>query len=263
MLENEDSILLEKTGEKERIALITLNRQKALNSLNEEMLDSLEEIFTNLREDSDVRVVVISAEGKGWCTGADLKWMQSLGTEADLLIKKGQRVIEIIENHPFPVIAAITGYTLGGGLELALVCDIRLASENAVFGLPETTIGLLPGWGANYRLPKVVGLGKAKELILTGRRFAADEALQMNLIDRIYPPEQLKDEAIKIAETIADNAPIAIKKAKEALNKSVYASLEEGYETELQGTKDCFNSEDIKEGISAIFEKRKPNFKGE
>ncbi len=260
MSESESLILLEKVGEKNNIALITLNRQKALNAFNIDMLNLLEDTFNSLR-DEDIRAIIIYAEGKSWSAGADLKGMQ-LSESGKKLILRGQEVFATIEEYPYPVIAAINGYALGGGTELALACDIRIASESALFGQPETTLGLPPGWGATYRLPKVVGMGTAKELIFTGRKFPAEEALKMNLISKVCKAEELKDVAIELAEKIAMNAPVAIKEAKKAINKSVTASLEEGYKAELQGAKTCFETEDILEGIQAIFEKRKPEFKG-
>ncbi len=262
-MENIDSlILVEKIGSNNNIALITLNRQKTLNTLNEEMLCQLKEALLSLMNDKSIRVAVIYAEGRSWCAGADLKWMKSLGEGADKLIEYGQETFALLDAAHFPIVAAINGYALGGGMELALACDMRIASEKALFGQPETTIGLLPGWGATYRLPKIVGLGIAKELILTGRKFPADEALKIGLVSAIYPPEQLRDKAIELAEQIASNAPIAVQEAKRAINKGLNASLEEGYKAEVEGSKTCFKTEDIKEGIAAIFEKRKPEFKG-
>ena len=255
-------ILVEKIGSNNNIALITLNRQKTLNTLNEEMLNQLKDALISLINDKSVRVAVIIAEGKSWCAGADLKWMGAFGEEANKLIKFGQEVFSLLDAAHFPVIAAINGYALGGGMELALACDIRVASEKALFGQPETTVGLAPGWGATYRLPKTVGLGIAKELILTGRKFPADEALKIGLVSAIYPHEQLRDKAIELAEQIATNAPIAVQEAKRVINKGLNASAEEGHKAEVEGSKICFETEDIREGITAIFEKRKPEFKG-
>ena len=262
-MENIDSlILIEKIGNNNNIALITLNRQKTLNTLNEEMLRQLKDALISLMNDKSVRVAIIYAEGKSWCAGADLKWMGSLSEGANKLVKFGQETFALLDAAHFPVIAAINGYVLGGGMELASACDIRIASEKALFGQPETTIGLAPGWGATYRLPKIVGLGIAKELILTGRKFPADEALKIGLVNAIYSHEQLRDKAIELAEQIAVNAPIAVQEAKRAINKGLNASLEEGHKAEVEGSKICFETEDIREGIAALFEKRKPEFKG-
>ncbi len=262
-MENIDSlVLVEKIGSNNNIALITLNRQKTLNTLNEEMLRQLKEVFISLMNDKSVKVAIVYAEGRSWCAGADLKWMGSFGEETNKLIKFGQATFALLDATHFPVIAAINGYALGGGMEFALACDIRIASEKALFGQPETTVGLAPGWGATYRLPKIVGLGIAKELILIGRKFPADEALKIGLVSAIYPHEQLRDKAIELAEQIATNAPIAVREAKRAINKGLGASLEEGHKAEVEGSKICFETEDIREGIAAIFEKRKPEFKG-
>jgi enoyl-CoA hydratase len=262
MSENESLILVEKVGVNKNIAVVTLNRQNALNSFNEEMLCLLEENFNALKEDEDIRVIIIYAEGKSWCAGADLKWMQSLGDKAEELIKRGQEVFAKIETHPCPTIAAINGFALGGGMELALACDIRIASESALFGQPETTIGLPPGWGATYRLPILVGLGVAKDIILTGRKFSAEEALKINLINKVCKGEELKEIALELAEKIAKNAPVAVREAKNAINKGLHSSIEEGYKAEIKGANICFETADIQEGIQAIFEKRKPEFKG-
>jgi enoyl-CoA hydratase len=188
--------------------------------------------------------------------------MQSLGDKAEELIKRGQEVFAKIETHPCPTIAAINGFALGGGMELALACDIRIASESALFGQPETTIGLPPGWGATYRLPILVGLGVAKDIILTGRKFSAEEALKINLINKVCKGEELKEIALELAEKIAKNAPVAVREAKNAINKGLHSSIEEGYKAEIKGANICFETADIQEGIQAIFEKRKPEFKG-
>ncbi|MHA1687628.1 MAG: enoyl-CoA hydratase/isomerase family protein, partial [Candidatus Heimdallarchaeaceae archaeon] len=249
-------------GANNNIALVTLNRQNALNSLNSEMLDQLENTFLSLQQDNNIRVVIIYAEGKSWCAGADLKWMYSLGMEAKDLIAKGQKVFELVENHPCPVIAAINGFALGGGMELALSCDIRIASKNAIFGQPEVTIGLPPGWGGTYRLQKLLGVSIAKDLILTGRKITAEEAYRLNFVSEVCNPEELKEKAIKWAEIIASNAPIAVREAKRAIHRNYGLSLSEAYSNEIESADICFHTEDIKEGIKALFEKRKPNFKG-
>jgi len=255
-------VLVEKIGKNNTVALITLNRQKKLNALNNEMLDQLQKNFNILKNDSSVRAIIIYAEGKSWCAGVDLKWAANLGWKFIIAIRKGQKIFARIENHPTPVIAAINGYAMGGGMELALSCDIRIAADTAVFSQSETTIGLLPGWGGTYRLPKVVGLSTAKDLIYTGRRFSAEEALEMNFVSKVVPLGELKNQAIEIAESIANNAPIAVKKAKKSINKGVSTSVKHGYRAEKKGVWRCFRTKDIREGITAVFEKRKPEFKG-
>ena len=263
MTKNNSIILLDFVGENNNIALITLNRQKSLNAFNDKMLDELSNILSTLKEKQDMRVIIIYAEGKSWSAGVDLKWTASLGWRVMKAIKKGQRVFSQIENHPKPVIAAINGYALGGGMELAISCDIRIASESALFGLTETTIGLFPGWGGTYRLPQIVGLNVAKELILTGKKISADEALRIGLISEKVPLEELKTKAIEKAEMIANNAPIGLREAKKAIKKGLGASVKGGYRAERKGIWTCFRTKDIREGIRALFEKRKPEFKGE
>ncbi len=262
MVENDPLILIEKVGENNNIALITLNRQSKLNAFNDDMLNQLQKNFKSLKKDSTVRAIIIFAEGKSWCAGVDLKWTANLGWRFIKAIKKGQKTFAIIENQPVPVIAAINGYAIGGGMELALSCDIRIAADTAVFSQSETTIGLIPGWGGTYRLPKAVGLSTAKDLIYTSRRFSAEEALEINFLSKVVPLEELKSQAIEIAESISRNAPIAVKKAKKAINKGVSASLKRGYRAEKKGIWRCFRTKDIREGITAVFEKRKPEFKG-
>ncbi|MCK5409941.1 MAG: enoyl-CoA hydratase/isomerase family protein, partial [Candidatus Heimdallarchaeota archaeon] len=247
---------------KNNIALITLNRQKALNAFNGKMLDGLSSILKSLSGNKKIRAVIIYAEGKSWSAGVDLKWSESLGWRVMKAIRKGQKVFSQIENHPQPVIAAINGYALGGGMELALSCDLRIAADNALFGLTETTIGLLPGWGGTYRLPNIVGMGVAKDLIFTGKKFPADEALKIGLINEKVPLEELKAKAIEKAEVIAQNAPLGIKGSKKAIMKGVGSPLYYGYRFERKGIWTCFRSKDIREGIKAVFEKRKPEFKG-
>lgn len=259
---DEPLILLEKVGKNNNIALITLNRQTKLNALNDEMLNQLQKNFNILKNESSVRAIIIYAEGKSWCVGVDLKWTANLGWKFITAIRKGQKIFARIENHPTPVIAAINGYAIGGGMELALSCDIRIAADTAVFSQSETTIGLIPGWGGTYRLPKVVGSSTAKDLIYTGRRFSAEEALEMNFVSKIVPLNELKNQAIEIAESIANNAPIAVKKAKKSINKGVSTSVKRGYKSERLGIWRCFRTKDIREGITAVFEKRKPEFKG-
>ncbi|MHA1302581.1 MAG: enoyl-CoA hydratase/isomerase family protein [Candidatus Heimdallarchaeaceae archaeon] len=263
-MSDEKLVQMEKVGEKNNIALISFHRQKALNSLNAQMLDELEEVLRSLQEDHEVRCAIITSEGKSFVAGADLKWMSSLNeTNYNELIARGQEVFALIENLPFPVIAAVNGFALGGGMELTLACDIRLASENAVFGQPEVTLGLPPGWGGTFRLQLIAGLGVAKDLILTGRKISAAEAHRMNIVSEVYPPDQLKEKALELAETIAKNAPIAVREAKKALHLSLNDLVEKGYKNEQEGAKICFATNDLKEGIKALFEKRKPEFKGE
>ena len=263
MVEIESLLVVETVGEKKNILLITLNRQKKLNALNKDLLDQLDTTFKSLKKDSDIRAVIIYSEGKSWCAGVDLKWIASLGWKVLFAIKKGQKTFARIEKQPIPVIAAINGYAMGGGMELALSCDIRIAADTATFSQSETALGLLPGWGGTYRLPRIVGLSKAKELIYTSKRFTAEEALEMQFVSKVVPLDDLKSEAITLAETIARNAPIAVGVAKKAVNKGISTSIKGGYRIERKGTWRCFRTKDVREGVKAVFEKRKPEFKGE
>ncbi|OLS31877.1 MAG: 3-hydroxypropionyl-coenzyme A dehydratase [Candidatus Heimdallarchaeota archaeon AB_125] len=263
MTDDNSILLLDFVGENNNIALITLNRQKALNAFNDKLLDKLSVVLKSLKGNKNLRAVIIFAEGKSWSAGVDLKWTASLGWRVMKAIKKGQKVFSQIENHPLPIIAAINGYALGGGMELALSCDIRIAADTALFGLTETTIGLLPGWGGTYRLPRIVGLSVAKDLILTGRKFSADEALEIGLISEKVTLEELKVKAIEKAETISQNAPIGLREAKKSIKKGMSTSIVGGYRAERKGIWTCFRTKDIREGIKAVFEKRKPEFKGE
>ena len=262
MAEDESLILVEKVGENMDIALLTLNRQNKLNALNDDMLNLLKKKFKSFKNDSSVRAVIIFSEGKSWCVGLDLKWIVKLSWRFTKAIRMGQKTFSIVEKNHTPVIAAINGYTFGGGMELALSCDLRISSDKASFGQTETTLGLPPGWGGTYRLPKIVGLSLAKELILTGRKFDAEEALKIGLVSDIVPEEKLKGKAIEIAESIAKNAPLAVKEAKKAIKKGIHRSTKIGYFAELKGIIRCFRTKDIREGFTAIFEKRKPEFKG-
>ena len=262
MAEDEPLVLFEEVGENKNIALIKLNRPRKLNTLNGTMLDLLQTKFKSLKKNPSFLAVIIFAEGKSWCAGVDLNWFMKLKWRSMKIIRRGQRVFNKIDKHPTPVIAAINGYAIGGGLELALSCDIRIASDTASFGQTETRIGIPPGWGGTYRLPKIVGLSVAKDLILTGRRFTVEEALEIGLISKIVPTNELRDQAIAIAEEITHSAPVAVRKAKKAIKKGYHNSTWTGYRAERKGIRRCFRTKDLKEGIKAVLEKRKPEFKG-
>ena len=262
MEKSEPLLIVENVGEKNNVLLITLNRQKKLNALNKDLLASIDKQFKSIKSDPNIRAIIIFSEGKSWCAGVDLKWASDLGAGFIKAIRKGQKVFARIEKQPIPVIAAINGYAMGGGMELALSCDLRIAADTATFSQSETTIGLLPGWGGTYRLPRVVGLSTAKKLIYTGKRFSAGEALKMGFVSEVMPLSELKNKAIEIADSIARNAPIAVKVSKRAINKGISTSIKGGYRAERRGIWRCFRTKDIREGIKAVFEKRKPEFKG-
>lgn len=263
-----ETIIYSKEGSffspEKNIGVIKLNRPTAYNALNEQLITELYEALQEIEKDDEVKVVVITAEGqKVFCTGADLKLASELDEESALpLVEQGQKIFTYIENFPKPTIAAINGLALGGGLEMALACDIRIAQEEAKVGCPETSIGLIPAWGGMQRLPKVVGIGKAKELVFSGAMITAKEAGDIGLINKVVAPDELESTVNWTAAKIAGNAPIALKYAKESLNKVFEVPLEEGLKHDAVTCAACFNTEDIKEGIKAVFEKRKATFKG-
>ncbi|MBO4563173.1 MAG: enoyl-CoA hydratase/isomerase family protein [Clostridia bacterium] len=254
-------IKLEKNG---HIAVLTVSRPEALNALNSATLKELKEAAQTVRADEDIRVLIVTGEGKAFVAGADIAEMKDLDAEAGRAFGLvGQEAFRAIEELPIPVIAAVNGFALGGGCELALCADIRLASEKAKFGQPETGLGITPGFGGTQRLPRVIGLSKAMELILTARMIRADEALTLGLVDRVVPPEALMDEAMKLASAIAANAPVAVRGAKEAVRRFTAHSLGEDLmrEAELFGA--CFVTEDQKKAMEAFVTKsEKPPFTG-
>lgn len=246
------------------IATLTLNRPDVMNALNFDIVRSLDEHLAAMRFDPEVRVVVITGAGdKSFCAGADLKERATLSPEqvkAFLFLLR--RVFEEIEQYPKPVIAAINGAAFGGGLEMALASDIRIAAENAVMGLTETTLAIIPGGGGTQRLPRLIGAGKAKELIFTGRRIDAAEALSIGLLNQVCAPDQLQAAARKIAAQICQAGPIAVQQAKYAINAGLESDLHTGLAIEANAYQICIPTEDRLEGLAAFREKRKPNYKG-
>jgi enoyl-CoA hydratase len=244
--------------------IITINRPNALNAFNNDVLNEFNNLLDEIENDNSVKVIIITGEGeRAFCAGADLAGIKKSTKEEFMqFIEKGQLLMRRIETMEKPFIAAINGFALGGGLELALACDIRIASEKAKMGTPEVGVGLIPGWGATQRLPKVIGMGRAKELILTGIHITANDAERLNLVNKIIAPEELLNAAKEIAEKIAGNAPVAVKLAKSTTNVAFDMSIDEGYKHELEAEKKCFETEDLQEGIQALFDKRKPNFSG-
>lgn len=254
-------IKLQKEG---HIAILTVSRPEALNALNSEALAELKARAEEVKADEDIRVLIVTGEGKAFVAGADIAEMKDLNAEEgrDFGLR-GQAALTAIEQLPIPVIAAVNGFALGGGCELSLCADIRIASEKAKFGQPEVGLGITPGFGGTQRLPRVIGLSKAMELILTGRMIKADEALAMGLVDKVVPPEQLMDEALKLASMIASNAPAAVRASKAAVRRFTGAALpaDLGYEAELFGA--CFATQDQKMAMEAFVTKtERPGFTG-
>jgi enoyl-CoA hydratase len=249
---------------KNQIAFITIARPKVLNTLNADTLQELSRAFQSVRDDDDVRVAILTGEGeKAFVAGADINEFTALGgTEAETFAARGQALFTLIESCGKPIIAAVNGFALGGGNELALACTIRIASGNARFGQPEVKLGIIPGYGGTQRLARLVGKSRALQLILTGDMVQADEALRIGLVNEVVSAAELLPRAEAIAKKIIANAPIAIRYCLDAVSKGLEMSLSEGlaYEAALFGL--CFATADKDEGTSAFLEKRAPQFKG-
>ena len=253
------NILLEKKG---TIAVVTMNRPDKLNALNHETLGELEQVFTDLKNDKDIFVVIITGSGqKAFIAGADISELKKLemisGKE---FAERGQRIFNLIENLDKPVIAAVNGFALGGGCEMALACHIRLASENAKFGQPEVNLGVIPGFGGTQRLTRLINSGRAMEYILTGDMIDANEAFRIGLANRVYKQEELLPKAIEMAEKISSKAQHAIRLSVKAVNIVDEVSSKEGQNYEASLFAIACGTEDAKEGTSAFLEKRKANF---
>jgi enoyl-CoA hydratase len=246
----------------EAIATVTINRPKALNALNLETLVEMRQCFGELAKDPAIRVVIITGAGeKAFVAGADISYMQALDPIAGKAFGKlGHEVMRIIENLPQPVIAAVNGFALGGGCELSLACDIRLAASNAKFGQPEVNLGIIPGFGGTQRLPRLIGKGLANELIFSGNIIDAEEACRIGLVNRVYAPENLMIECRALAQKIASRGPGAVRLCKEAVNNGVEMDLNRACVYEADLFTHCFTSLDQKEGMSAFLDKRMPNF---
>lgn len=243
---------------------ITLNRPHKLNAIDMEMIDELLSAVEEAEADKDVRCVIFTGAGdKAFSAGADIMVFSNLTPVTAIDISaKGQELMRKIESMSKPTVAAINGYCLGGGLELASACDFRIAAEHAEIGQPEIRLGLIPGWGGTQRLIRLVGLAKAKELIMMGDRISAQEALRIGLIQKVVPMQELKEEARSLAKKLADGPPIALKLAKYALNYGTQVPLEVGLKVELEAFGILSTTKDLIEGVSAFMEKRKPEFKG-
>ncbi|MFX0085004.1 MAG: enoyl-CoA hydratase/isomerase family protein [Candidatus Hodarchaeota archaeon] len=245
------------------ITTITINREKVLNALNPETIQELNDCIEFIKNSKDTRVLVITGAGpKAFIAGADIPTFQGKNpvTIRDFIYKL-QTVLNNIEDLPIPVIAAINGYCLGGGLELAMACDIRIASSKALLGQPEINLGLFPGGGGTQRLPRLVGNGIAKEMIFTGKNIDAKRAYEINLLNKIVPPEELQEEVMKMAVSLAKGPSFALSMAKEAITRGTSMALLDAIRMEMELFALCFSHEDLKEGVDAFLNKRKPNFK--
>ena len=247
---------------KEGIGYLTINRPKALNALNTEVLAELQQALGEIEADEAVKAVIVTGEGRSFVAGADIAQMSKLNAvEGRAMMAAGHKVMDTIEQMPKPFIAAVNGFALGGGCELAMACDIRIASEKALFGQPEVGLGIIPGFDGTQRLPRLVGKGMAKYLIYSAQNIKADEALRIGLVEKVVAPEELMPEAEKLAKTIASKAPIAVAQAKIAINNGYDMDSKSASQFEVEATTVCFGSEDQKEGMAAFLEKRAPEFK--
>ncbi len=243
--------------QKDKIAVLTISREKALNALNSQVLDELNAAIDAI-DLNTVRALVITGAGeKSFVAGADIGEMSTLTkAEGEAFGKKGNDVFRKIETLPIPVIAAVGGFALGGGCELAMSCDIRIAAETAVFGQPEVGLGITPGFGGTQRLARLVGPGMAKQMIYTARNIKADEALRIGLVNALYPQEELLAAAEKLASTIAANAPIAVRACKKAINDGLEADMDDALVIEEKLFGSCFESEDQKAGMGNFLKKK-------
>ena len=250
-----DYIVYEQKGS---YAVITISREKALNALNSQVLEELDATLDAVNLD-EVRCLILTGAGqKSFVAGADIGEMSTLTkAEGEAFGKKGNDIFRKIETFPIPVIAAVNGFALGGGCEISMSCDIRICSDNAVFGQPEVGLGITPGFGGTQRLARLVGPGMAKQMIYTARNIKADEAYRIGLVNAVYPEEELMAAAEKMAAGIAKNAPIAVRNCKKAINEGLDAEMDDAIVIEEKLFGDCFESYDQKEGMAAFLEKRK------
>jgi len=245
------------------VARMTINRESAYNALNRVVLEKLAELFDELESDQEVLAVVITGAGqKAFAAGADVQEIHEAGKARTALIRRGQEILSKIRHSSKVVIAAVNGYALGGGCELAMACDIRIASENATFGLPEVKLGLMTGYGGSQLLPRLIGAGRAKYVMFTGDRLTAGEACQWGLVERVCSAGSLMEEAMALARKIASNGPFAVRSCKRAIDGGMALPLDESLRFELEIYDGVARSEDAEAGLAAFLEKKKPLFKG-
>lgn len=257
-----DNILVEF---QDKTAILTINRPDRLNALNRIVMGEIERAMFDVEREDKIRAVIVTGSGeKAFVAGADIKEMDGLSpTQARTHAAYGQRVVSLFERCRAPVIAAINGFALGGGLELALACDIRLAADNAELGLPEVGLGLIPGFGGTQRLARLIGKGRALEMMVTARRVKAEEALSIGLVNQVVPRGELMAKAHELATKISSNAPIAVQMAKQSMHDGLDTDLKRGLDIEASLFGLIFSTKDYQEGVKAFIEKRKPTFSGE
>ena len=254
------NVLIER---KDEIGLVTVNRPQQMNCMNSETRLELADAFTDLGKDSEISVIILTgAPGKAFIAGADIKEFLERDMSSQEALEEDWIVTKVISNLSKPVIAMIDGFCLGGGLEIAMACDLRIASDRSKLGQPEINLGIIPGAGGTQRLARLIGEGRAMEMILTGRMITAEEACNYGILNFTYAAEELEAKTMEIANTIAEKSSYAIKRAKRSVKAVSQMNLEEGLKLEREMFIECANSEDGKEGITAFIEKRKPDFKG-
>ncbi|MBU0984561.1 MAG: enoyl-CoA hydratase/isomerase family protein [candidate division Zixibacteria bacterium] len=255
------NLLIEK---KDSILIVTINRERALNALNKDTVHELQQLINYHWTDLSLSAVILTGAGdKAFVAGADIPELADLDVRSGAeLAAHGQYLMKSLQNFPLPVIAAINGFALGGGCEIAMACDIRLASEKAKFGQPEVNLGIIPGYGGTQRLPRLVGRGKAMQLILTGSIISAAEAYRIGLVDEIYPAEELMDKALEMANLIAAKGPLAVRMAKECVNRGLETTLTAGCDLEKANFGSICGTGDKNEGMEAFLEKRAAKFTG-
>ena len=258
-----DKIILKK---EKRIAVITINRPDVKNALDMETYDEFANALENVKADSEIRVIVINGAGDSFCTGIDLKFARTLKDmsprEVTALIKRLQAIFRF-EDIEKPVVSAVNGYAMGNGCDIAVASDFVIAADDAMLGMTYTNLGLIPDLGGTFRLPRVVGLAKAREMILTGKNVNAEEALRIGLVNKVVPAGSLMDAAIEFASILAQRAPIALAMAKAAINKGLSSDLAAAQDFEAYIQNICLQSKDVTEAVRAFLEKRSPDFKGE
>lgn len=253
------TVILEK---RDGVAVVTISRPEALNALNSTVITELEQVVAELEQDCDIRAMILTGEGRSFVAGADIAEQYPLDLDGGRRWgRRGSALMRRIEKLEFPTIAAVNGFALGGGCELALSCDIILASEKAKFGQPEVGLGITPGFSGTQRLPRRIGIAKAKELIFSGRMIKADEAKEIGLANAVYPPETLMEAAMEMARSFTKNAPIAVKYAKACIDRGMQLDIDDGIACENELFAMCFATADQKEGMGAFLEKRPAVFK--
>ena len=248
-------VTLEKQG---HVGVVTMNRPEALNALNDQVLRDLDAVLTQAEEDAELYVLVVTGAGRSFVAGADIGQMSGFSAvEGKAFGVYGNQVFAELENLSKPTIAAVNGFALGGGCELAMACDIRLASEKAKFGQPETGLGITPGFGGTQRLPRIVGVSRAMELILTAKTISAARAREIGLVSEVYPPEELMDRALELANAIAANAQVAVRQSKAAIRRGLQTDMATGAAFESEAFGLCFSTQDQKDAMNAFVNKEK------